>query len=496
MSEAPTLLRHSAIYASAAILNRGAGFFLLPLYTQFLEPAEYGILGVIAITSEVFGAVIGVKLGTAMSRLFFDYQDEQERAELVSTAILGLSAIAAASAIVLAATAAPLAGIILGNPDQGRLLLLGFGGLLLNIIFTLGLQYWTILQRSSVVLVVSTVRSAAYLGLGAWLVAWLRLGVRGALLAILIANALAAIWLITPLLARIGVRFSMSKFRSMLLFGTPLMPGHLAELLVKFSDRYLLVQLASAASTGVFFLALRVTAILPLAFVSPFNQIYIVRRFEGHARGGGDAEASRLFTYFFAVLVSASLGLSLVAPQLIALIAFRRPEYMGAAAMIPLLALAEVVRSLLLIVELGIFYAKMPRLLTIATLASMFIHIPTTAVMIAKFGGVGAGAATVISTAVRLGFTYRLARGLNGPLPQWRYLFTILCAGVGVFGLATAADRFLGDALGTIAHVCLAVTFPFLLLFSPAFSTTERAALRNWVATRARLQRPPPRATT
>src|SRR5687768_5941594 len=171
MSEAPTLLRHSAIYASAAILNRGAGFFLLPLYTQFLEPAEYGVLGVIAITSEVFGAVIGVKLGTAMSRLFFDYTDENERAVLVSTAILGFAGIAAACSVIAALAAAPLAAIILGDANHGQLLLLGIVGLLLNMLFPLGLQYWTVLQRSQVVLVVSTLRSGAYLGLGALFVA-------------------------------------------------------------------------------------------------------------------------------------------------------------------------------------------------------------------------------------------------------------------------------------------------------------------------------------
>jgi hypothetical protein len=34
--------RHSAIYALGVLLNRAAGFLMLPLYTRYLTPADYG----------------------------------------------------------------------------------------------------------------------------------------------------------------------------------------------------------------------------------------------------------------------------------------------------------------------------------------------------------------------------------------------------------------------------------------------------------------------
>jgi len=486
MSETPAVLRHSAVYAFGAVLNRGAGFILLPLYTRYLNPSDYGILGVVAITSEVVGAVIGVKLGTAMSRLFFDYHDEKERAELVSTAIVGMGSIVAVFSVILALAADPLAGILLADRNQGDLLFLGVAGLLLNIIFSLGLQYLIILKRSDVVLVVSTIRSVLYLGLGALFIAPLGMGVFGALLAILLANALSVAGLILPLLARLGVYFSKARFVSMLQFGAPLLPGQMGELLVKFADRYLLVQFGSLAASGIFFLGLRLSSILQMALVSPFNQIYIVRRFEAHGRNEDDSEGSRVFTYFFAVLVSGALGLSLLAPQLLALIAFKRPEYHGAAAIIPLLAVAEVVRSLLLIVELGIFYAKRPGSLTAASLAGLAVHLPLTGLLIAMFGVAGAAGALVLSTTFRLAVTWWLARGLNGPQPQWGYLLVVFSAGVSAYGTAWAVELALGATSGAVARLCLAGAFPLLLLMSPIFSDQEREAARGAVAARFR----------
>lgn len=489
MNEARSVFGHSAIYAATAILNRGAGFLLLPLYTQFLAASDYGTLGVITITSEVVAAVIGVKLGTAMSRLFFDYAAEAEREELVSTAILGLGSIVAACGIVLALVAGPLAAVLLDSSDQGGLLFLGVMGLLLNVIFMLGVQYLTVLQRSAAVLTVTTLRSVLYLGLGVLFIAWLSLGVFGALVAIFLANAFAVAWLILPLMRRIGLRFSSAKFVSMVRFGAPLLPGQLAEVVARFSDRFLLGQLASLASAGVFFLGLRLSAILPLALTSPFNQIYIVRRFDAHGRNEADAEAARVFTYFFAVLVSAALCLSLLAPQLVALIAFRRPEYSGAASVIPLLALAEVVRSILLITELGLFYAKLPHALTLASVAALLVHIPVTAMLITMFGALGAAGAAVLSTSFRLIVTWRLARSLNGPKPQWGSLIAILGAAVAVFCVAWAIGDAVGPVWAVVSRLLLVIAFPAMLLVSPVFDQGERHSLRRFVA--ARLTRRP-----
>jgi O-antigen/teichoic acid export membrane protein len=482
--EGLAVLGHSIVYASAAILNRGAGFLLLPLYTNYLDPSGYGLLGIISITSEVVGAAIGIKLGTAMSRLFFDYTEERERSELVSTAILGLGSMVAVFSLLLVVIAGPVAAIVLGDRAHGSMLFLGVVGLLLNVIFTLGLQYLIVLQRSKLVLVVSTLRSVMYLGLGFLFVASLRMGVSGALIAIALTNALALVALILPLLWRIGLRFSGAKFRALLGFGAPLLPGQLAELLVKFTDRYLLVQLASLASAGVFFLGVRLSTILQLGVISPFNQIYIVRRFEAHGRNESDADAPRVFTYFFTILVSSALGLSLLAPQLLALVTLQQAEYYSAAKVIPLLAIAEVVRSLLLIVELGIFYAKIPRSLTIASLATLVVHVPLTAVMVAQFGALGAAGAVVVSTTFRLALTCRLARGLKGPQPQWRELTLILGAAVVAFGLATAIELALGPAWGVAGRLALTVAFPVLLLLSPAFTEAERHGLRRLVTDR------------
>jgi O-antigen/teichoic acid export membrane protein len=478
LKEVRAVFGHSMVYAFAAILNRGAGFLLLPVYTRALEPSDYGILGVITVTSEVVGALIGVRLGAAMSRLYFDSRSDDDRSELVSTAILGIGAIVLTTCLVFGLFAGPLARVALNDGSQGPLLFIGVVGLLLNILFTIGLQYYVILQRSRLVLAISTMRSIVYLGFGVLFVPVLQMGVLGALVGIFSTNACLVLLITLPLLWRIGIRFSPTKFKALVKFGAPLVPGQLAELLVKFTDRYLLVDLASLAAAGLFFLGLRLSAILQMAIISPFNQIYIVRRFEAHGAGEDDHDAPRVFTYFFAVIVSGALGLSLLAPNLVALLAFRRPDYLGAASVIPLLCLAEVLRSITLMKELGIFYAKRTRSLTLAAILTLVIHVPATALSIATFGLLGAAFAAVLSTTFRLGLTSYLARGLGGPSPQWRSLATLLGCGIATFLIVSSIGSFENLIADGAVRFAVALLFPLLILMGPLFTSEERAEIK------------------
>ena len=79
MSEVRAVFKHSKVYAVASLLNRGAAFFLIPVYTNFLAREEYGILAVITVASEIVGAALGLRLGAAMSRVYFDYAGQDDR---------------------------------------------------------------------------------------------------------------------------------------------------------------------------------------------------------------------------------------------------------------------------------------------------------------------------------------------------------------------------------------------------------------------------------
>lgn len=478
MGEAGTLTRHTIVYSLAGVLNRLPGFLLVPLYTRFLDPRDFGALGVISITSEIVGASIGLKLGTAMSRLYFEESRPSGRNAIVTTAIIGTIALMAIATGLFWIVATPFSEVILKEPGMGGPLMIGLTGLLLNSLFTLGLQYVQIRQRSDLFLLISTLRSVVYLAATAFFVAGLRLGLQGAVIGILVGNGLAAVGLLVPLLSRLGFRFSMSRFRSLLRFGAPLVPGQLAEVGGAFTERYLIVHLLSLVASGVYYLALRAASLVNALLIGPFGRVFLVRRFEAFEAGAEDKDAVRSFTYFFLVVTAGALGLAIMAPEVVRVLGSK--GYEDAARVIPLLSLTQVLTSILLVAELGIYYAKVPRHITTATIAGFVAQLLLGVALIPGWGIQGAAAAATAGSAIRIGVTIHLSRSCGGMMPEWRVIGTMLGAAIATYGVSTLTGGFTSWT-GTLARAALVIVYPLAMLASPLFTSAERRSLAVYI---------------
>src|SRR5262245_51408202 len=73
------LLKHSGIYGVAQILKRFASLLLLPVYTSYLQPADYGCIAILDLMVLLLGIVIGAGIGNAVARYHFDAQSDVER---------------------------------------------------------------------------------------------------------------------------------------------------------------------------------------------------------------------------------------------------------------------------------------------------------------------------------------------------------------------------------------------------------------------------------
>lgn len=473
VNEGHSILRHSPVYLAAALLNRGSGFLLVLIYTHFMGTADYGLVGVVMISAEIIGALVSLQLGTAMGRFFFEHPQNQHR--IISTAILALIALIALSSLPLWLLAGPLAAFALDDSAHGAVLVLGALATLFDSLLAMGLQVLRLQRRSSAVLGVSTLRSIVLLGLSLWLVAGMQLGPWGSMLAMVIANGVVALGLSCIIIAQHPLVWSWPDLRAMIGFSLPLLPAYGMEAGGKFVERLLIVAYSGLAASGLYYLALRLGELLSTVIVGPFNEIYAVRRYELYRDGMTDSEGARLYTYFFSLLTTAALGLALLAPEIVRLVS--RPAYAEAASVIPLVSVTVVLFALTGIVELGIYFAKRTSLFTTATFVGLLVHIPLVAFATWKYGIVGTAAARCLSTAVRVTYTGRLARGLGGPIPEWRRLGSIACAALAAYAIG-CLFYLTGGWIDLSWRCLIVILFPLMLSISPLLSRTERQQLR------------------
>ena len=80
-----TLFRHLAVYGLGDVATSLISLLLLPVYTQYLTPSDYGVIAML-LTVEASGKILfrwGVD--TAFMRLYYDCTDQKARQRLSST---------------------------------------------------------------------------------------------------------------------------------------------------------------------------------------------------------------------------------------------------------------------------------------------------------------------------------------------------------------------------------------------------------------------------
>jgi O-antigen/teichoic acid export membrane protein len=94
-----SLLRHSAAYSVPVVLGKMCSFFLLPVYTRYLNPSDYGVLELLDLTSFVLGSLLGARLGDAVCYFYAEADTRERRDTVVTTAFFSALAMGAAGAL-------------------------------------------------------------------------------------------------------------------------------------------------------------------------------------------------------------------------------------------------------------------------------------------------------------------------------------------------------------------------------------------------------------
>src|SRR5262249_8077019 len=100
------IVKHSAIFGLGHVVFRLTSVILLPIYTRFLSPADYGIMALLDLTINLLAIVANAGTAAAASRAHFDDDTEAHRDRVWWTAV----GIPAAFTTLIAAPAFALRG--------------------------------------------------------------------------------------------------------------------------------------------------------------------------------------------------------------------------------------------------------------------------------------------------------------------------------------------------------------------------------------------------
>ena len=402
--EAKLLAKHSTIFAAGNFANQFVSFILLPVYTRFLTPNDYGIKELIGLTTDVIGILLAMTIASAIQRFYFEYDDVKDRNEVISSAIILIGGIGIIAVFCLYFTAGSMALYILNDSSLGYFFQIAFVSMLFQAVNSVGFDYLRANQRSKSFVGYSFGKMVVGISLNIYFICFLKIGVLGILLTTLITTVLVFLTLVIPLLHITGIRFSIKKIREMAKFGFPLSLSQIGAFVVHLSDRFFIKAYWSVADTGLYSLGYRFGT-LPGTFISvPFNQTWQPRRFEMHKKENSEQVFGRIFTYYLMLLIFCGLGVAVLTRDVLMIVA--DPAFWSAYKIVPIIILSNIIYNLSPHLSMGLLIAKKTKYLAMIDGSNGILVLVLNFVLIRSYGAYGAAVATLIAFVYKISLIY------------------------------------------------------------------------------------------
>ena len=405
-----------AAYTAASVLSKLIAVFLLPIYTAYLSPSDYGAAEVML--ASLVAASIVVRLGVIEAILRFYYGAGERPEAVVRTGFASLFWTTTVAALVALPFAGPISEALLQERDAGlaRLAILGLWHLTLweYVLVLLRLDeraraYFTYTIAQVLVTIPVTVALVVGTDLGA---SAILLGSFGTGVFFLLGR----VWVERR---RLGLRIDTGLLRRMLRFGLPTMPAELTLYSLSFLDRIIIVRLAGLAEAGLYALAVKFANGMQV-LVRGFHLAWPPLAYSI----ADDEEARRAYalivSWFVAVIAFAVVGLWLLAPWLVSLLADER--FAEAQDVVGPLAAGTALYALYLVLVVILGRTGRTELSFPATLAAVVVNVALNLILVPEYGIIGAGVALGVSYVVVVAIMYGIVRRLFYVPYEWRRL--------------------------------------------------------------------------
>lgn len=401
--------RHIMIYSIGTILRQLVGFIMLPIYTSYLTPTDYGIVSLLAISVAIFELVLGARFAQVIPRFYYDEQSEKARKTVLSTALTVTALFSIVGVIAIWLGKGPLASILFGSYDYS--IYIGIYALLLftNGIETYGLMYLRILERPVAFITVSLVKLFFQLSLNIYFIVFLDYGVMGVILSGVISSSLFCLLFLFLIYGRCGLKFDKSLLKQLIIFSWPIWLAGGAAIYIQSSNRFFIRIFSSLNDVGLFELATRFAMILPLLIWQPFGNWWQTQKFRIVKESTNmQKEMQQIFDLIATVMVLATVGIVLFTDPVIVIMS--SAEFHSASSIILPLTLSFLFVNLSVFFNLSFLVEKKTIIIAYLKYSSALIMTMLYLILIPPLGLMGASCALLISNILLFNATYFWAK--------------------------------------------------------------------------------------
>lgn len=391
-----TLGKETLIYGTSTIVARLLNFFLVPLYTYFLAPQDYGIIAAVF----AFMALTNILYQYGMDQAYLRFAKENETKELFATPLIAVFTSGVFISLTLWFLSAPLASLLgIGAKYNYLIKLACFVMALdaLNIVPFAKLRFdhkpWHFMLIRTASIIVNVIGNILVL-------AYFKSGVKGIFIAGIFASLTSLVLLLPMIIKNFVLRFDKALFKEMFFFAWPFIPAGMASILVNVIDKPILIHLAGLKAVGIYQANFKIGVFMMLV-VSMFDQAWRPFFIQYSSEKNAKELFAQIFTYFTAITTWIFLGLTFLMPVIIKTPVFNHhliaPAYWEGLKIIPLVLGGYLFYGFYINFMVAPVLTKRTRVLMWITLLGAASSILTNFTLVPLVGIIGAGWAIFVS---------------------------------------------------------------------------------------------------
>lgn len=268
------LLRESGIYAIGDVINRGLTFFLVPLYTAYMLPSDYGILGISNIIMSIYPIFAAMGIQGAALKFYYDYDNDEDRKDFYGTVVIFSIISSGLMFLVLELMRNSLFPHLFKNvPFSPYIHLSLVGGLLTTVFLNIPRQHFRASSNAAAYSLANIVLTVTTLGFTIWWVVVARRGAEGALLGKLAGLICTSVVIVIYFVRFMRITFNLKALKAALAYSIPMMPHYLSSFLIIAASRVVMERYVSLSDLGLFNLAFNIGMTLYLFIIGLNNAI-------------------------------------------------------------------------------------------------------------------------------------------------------------------------------------------------------------------------------
>lgn len=403
-------------YIGGTLIQRSVSLLMLPVYTRFLTPADYGVIQLLELTFDVLSIIAGSRLAAGVFTFYHKAETESERRLVLSSAFLLTAGLAVAVGLAALAAAPILDRLVFGADRHAELFRYYAVAFALSLTQTVPWAWLRLAERPRAMVGYGLFRTALQVTCN---VVFLTggLGVKGMVLGNVIATAVLTIPLCAIVIRRAGLGVNRVWIERHLRFSLPLVATQVATFVLTYGDRYFLRVHGGEAVVGLYSLSYQFGFLMSQVAYWPFANVWEPVRFAIAKQDNRDAIFARAFLFVNVGLVTFAVGISLFVGDVLRVMT--TPGFHAAADIVPLILLAYLFQSWYSMQDIGLHISEQTRYITLANWLSGAVVLAGYALLIPPLGALGAALATLISFAMRWALIYRYSQRLWPVRYEW-----------------------------------------------------------------------------